>query len=151
MVAHDLTGRLMIQCALQPGLAAVFSHILSFTKNEFYFKNFPELSRRRFADVCFMFDDAVPFGIHFCRPRLWTTLMDKPDQGEEKYCKIWINPRGDTLLDEDDEIIVIAEDDNSYQIGELNMVDPLDVPEFDDPDKGKTVNILLVGFRRDLD
>jgi hypothetical protein len=98
-----------------------------------------------------MFDDAVPFGIHFCRPRLWTTLMDKPDQGEEKYCKIWINPRGDTLLDEDDEIIVIAEDDNSYQIGELNMVDPLDVPEFDDPDKGKTVNILLVGFRRDLD
>merc|ERR1712205_232614 len=82
VVSHDLTGRLMIQCALQPGLARVFSHILAFEYNEFYFKNFPELSRRRFADVCFMFKDAVPFGIHYKEPQ----VMDGVP------IKIWINP-----------------------------------------------------------
>jgi hypothetical protein len=145
MVAHDLTGRLMIQCALQPGLAKVFSHILAFTNNEFYFKQFPELSRRRFADVCFMFEDAVPFGIHLKHP-----VEVRTASGETKTCRIMINPPGDQLLDQDDEIIVIAEDDDSFKIGDLNMVDPRDVPDFQPPEEGP-VSMLLVGFRRDLD
>jgi len=140
LIGHDLTGRLMIQCSLQPGLARVFSHILAFEYNEFYFKNFPELSRRRFADVCFMFKDAVPFGIHYKEPQ----VMDGVP------IKIWINPHGDAVLDAEDEIIVIAEDDDSFQIGDLNMVDPLDVPPFEEPEP-TPIKWLLVGFRRDLD
>jgi hypothetical protein len=140
VVSHDLTGRLMIQCALQPGLARVFTHILAFEYNEFYFKNFPELSRRRFADVCFMFNEAVPFGIHLAQ----AVTID----GREM--KIIINPPGDQLLDVDDEIIVIAEDNDSFDIGELNMVDPRDVPDFAE-EEPKPVKMLLVGFRRDLD
>lgn len=41
IVSHDVTGRLMIQCALEPGLARVFTHIFAFSDNEFYFQNFP--------------------------------------------------------------------------------------------------------------
>jgi len=149
MVAHDLTGRLMIQCALQPGLARVFSHILAFSDNEFYFQNFPELSRRRFADVCFLLDDAVPFGIHLATPLI---LKTKEGGDTGRLVKIMINPPGDQLLDADDEIIVIAEDDDSFRPNEngFNWVDPKDVPDFEEPAPDPT-NMLLIGFRRDLD
>jgi len=149
IVAHDLTGRLMIQCALQPGLARCFAHILEFDYNEFYFQNFPALSRRRFADVCFMFEDAVPFGIHLKNPVM---LKTKEDDGTEtsRLVKIMINPPGDQLLDAEDEIIVIAEDNDTFQIGDLNMVDPRECPDWTPPDPEPT-RMLLVGFRRDLD
>lgn len=150
MVAHDLTGRLMIQCALQPGLAKVFSHILAFSDNEFYFKNFPELSRRRFADVCFLIDDAVPFGIHLKNPLI---LQNKENPNEPgRIVKIMINPPGDQLLNAEDEIIVIAEDDDSFYPNPdgFNWVNPKDVPDFEE-EEPPPADMLLVGFRRDLD
>jgi len=145
VVGHDLTGRLMIQSCLQPGLARVFAHLLAFEYNEFYFKCFPELQRRRFADVCFMFQDAVPFGIHFKEPQI-----QEDAEGNERRVKIWINPHGDTVLEAEDEIIVIAEDNDSFSIGELNMVDPRDCPDFQEAEP-TPVKWLLIGFRRDLD
>lgn len=147
IVSHDITGRLMIQCALEPGLARVFTHIFAFSDNEFYFQNFPELARRRFADVCFMFEDAVPFGVHLTEPV--AVHYEDPDI-PERQSRILINPPGDYQLDELDEIIVIAEDNDSFSIGKLNMVDPRDVPQFEEPEKTPK-KILLTGFRRDLD
>lgn len=146
IVSHDVTGRLMIQCALEPGLARVFTHIFAFSDNEFYFQNFPELARRRFADVCFMFEDAVPFGVHLSQP-IETFKEDGSFHGKTR---ILINPPGDYQLDVDDEIIVIAEDNDSFSIGNLNMVDPRDVPNFEEPAK-KPMKMMLTGFRRDLD
>lgn len=160
VVANDLTGRLMILCALEPGLARVFSHILEFDQNEFYFKNWNgeevhydsmgnrwavDLTGKRFADVCFLFEHAVPFGIHLANP---VTLRD-PD-GTEYTTKIMVNPQGDWVIDEGDEIIVIAEDDDSYYPGRLQMVDPGPTPVMSEAAQ-MPVNLMLVGFRRDLD
>ena len=66
-----------------------------------------------------MFEDAVPFGIHLKTPVL---VKQKGDEDPGREAKILINPPGDHLMDAEDEIIVIAEDDDSFQIGELNMV-----------------------------
>ena len=52
VVAHDIIGRLMIQCARQPGLAFVFSHIFQFDGNEIYIKEWPQLVGRHFEQVC---------------------------------------------------------------------------------------------------
>ena len=51
VVAHDIIGRLMIQCARQSGLAFVFSHIFQFDGNEIYIKEWPELVGRHFEQV----------------------------------------------------------------------------------------------------
>ena len=51
VVAHDIIGRLMIQCARQPGLAYVFSHIFEFDGNEIYIKEWPQLVGKTFEDV----------------------------------------------------------------------------------------------------
>ena len=63
VVAHDIIGRLMIQCARQPGLAYVFSHIFEFDGNEIYIKEWPELVGKHFRDALFRFEDAVAVGI----------------------------------------------------------------------------------------
>lgn len=68
----------------------------------------------------------------------------------KKVTRIFINPPGDYQLDADDEIIVIAEDNDSFSIGELQMVDPRDVPDFEEAAEAP-VKMLLCGFRRDLD
>lgn len=144
VVANDLTGRLMVLCALEPGIARVFTHILAFEKNEFYFKGWDgsepapynvDLTGRRFADVCFMFKAAVPFGIHLAVPN-----------EENPHTRIMINPPGDWIIEEGDEIIVIAEDDDSYWPGELQMVDPGPIPSTDESARSP-VRLMLVGFR----
>merc|ERR1711939_73029 len=139
----------MIQCCLEPGLARVFSHILAFEFNEFYFKGWVgeepppfhvSLTGLRFADVCFRFMGAVPFGIHLAVP------LD-----DEQRTKILINPPGDHIIEDGDEIIVIAEDDGSYWPEEnCVMVDPGPIPDIEE--QGDTaVNLMLIGFRGDLD
>jgi hypothetical protein len=145
IVANDLTGRLMIQCALEPNLARVFTHILEFAGNEFYFKEWPQLVRRRFADVCFMFNDAVPLGI-----KLAEEIREVSDDGTVSYLSVIVNPPGDQVIEDGDQIIVIAEDNDTYEPGMMNMVDPGPTPDVAEPERSPQ-NILLIGFRRDLD
>eukprot|EP00658_Telonema_sp_P-2_P001437 TRINITY_DN10537_c0_g1_i2.p1 TRINITY_DN10537_c0_g1~~TRINITY_DN10537_c0_g1_i2.p1 ORF type:complete len:697 (-),score=201.21 TRINITY_DN10537_c0_g1_i2:14-2104(-) len=147
LVANDLTGRLMIQCALQPGLARVFSHILAFSGNEFYFKDWEKLTRRRFADVCFMFNDAVPIGIKLAEE----VREVNEEDGTVNYLSLTVNPPGDYVIEDGDQIIVIAEDDDSYFPGQMHMVETNGpAPNVMDPEP-EAVTILLIGFRRDLD
>jgi hypothetical protein len=136
----------MIQCALEPNLARVFTHILEFAGNEFYFKEWPELVRRRFADVCFMFNDAVPLGIKLAEEVREVNSED----GTVSYLSLIVNPPGDQVIEDGDQIIVIAEDNDTYQPGMMNMVDPGPTPDVADPEP-QPQHILLIGFRNDLD
>ncbi|KAG2593251.1 hypothetical protein PVAP13_5NG110329 [Panicum virgatum] len=109
VVAHDVIGRLMIQCALQPGLAQIWEDILGFENAEFYIKRWPELDGMRFGDVLISFPDAVPCGVKVA----------------SKAGKILINPDDEYVLREGDEVLVIAEDDDTYApapLPEVNFV-----------------------------
>ncbi|PKA54947.1 putative ion channel POLLUX [Apostasia shenzhenica] len=118
VVAHDVIGRLMIQCALQPGLAQnsrllvayqkvqllqIWEDILGFENAEFYIKRWPQLDGMRFEDVLISFPDAVPCGVKMAA----------------NGGNIVINPDDDYVLKEGDEVLVIAEDDDTYTPGPL--------------------------------
>ncbi|XP_057758076.1 ion channel POLLUX isoform X1 [Arachis stenosperma] len=134
VVAHDVIGRLMIQCALQPGLAQIWEDILGFENAEFYIKRWPELNGFCFRDVLLSFPEAVPCGIKVAA-----------DGG-----KIVINPDDNYVLRDGDEVLVIAEDDDTYAPGPLQEVRKGFYPRKSDPPKFPE-KILFCGWRRDID
>ncbi|KAF9599861.1 hypothetical protein IFM89_001807 [Coptis chinensis] len=106
VAAHEVIGRLMIQCALQSGLAQIWEDILGFENAEFYIKRWPQLDGQRFEDVLISFPDVIPCGIKIAA----------------YGGKITLNPRVDYVLKEGNEVLVIAEDDNTYTPGPLPEV-----------------------------
>ncbi|KAK1668756.1 hypothetical protein QYE76_056915 [Lolium multiflorum] len=133
VVAHDVIGRLMIQCALQPGLAQIWEDILGFENAEFYIKRWPELDGMRFGDVLISFPDAVPCGVKVA----------------SKGGKILMNPADDYVLREGDEVLVIAEDDDTYAPAPLAEVHKGFLPNVQIPPKFPE-KILFCGWRRDI-
>ncbi|KAK8968526.1 putative ion channel SYM8 [Platanthera guangdongensis] len=134
VVAHDVIGRLMILCALQPGLAQIWEDILGFENAEFYIKRWPQLDGMRFEDVLISFPDAVPCGVKVAA----------------NGGKIVINPEDDYVLKEGDEVLVIAEDDDTYIPGPVPEVQPGSLPHVFSPPKYPE-KILFCGWRRDID
>ena len=88
VVAHDIIGRLMIQCAREPGLAHVLEGLLGFDGDEFYIEEWPDLVGKSFFDITCRFDDAVPIGIK---------------RGKDDA--ISINPPNEYIIREGDKII----------------------------------------------
>ncbi|XP_050216480.1 ion channel CASTOR-like isoform X1 [Mercurialis annua] len=134
VVAHDVIGRLMIQCARQPGLAQIWEDILGFENCEFYIKRWTQLDGMQFEDVLISFPDAIPCGVKVasCGGR------------------IILNPDDTYVLQEGDEVLVIAEDDDTYAPATLPMVWRGSLPkDFIVPKS--TERILLCGWRRDME
>ncbi|XP_066365721.1 probable ion channel CASTOR isoform X2 [Miscanthus floridulus] len=134
VVAHDVIGRLMIQCARQPGLAQIWEDILGFENCEFYIKRWPKLDGMRFEDVLISFPDAVPCGIKVA----------------SYGGKIILNPDDCYVLQEGDEVIVIAEDDDTYAPAPLPKVKEAVYIDIVHAER-KPQKILLCGWRRDID
>ncbi|GER41475.1 ion channel DMI1 [Striga asiatica] len=137
VVAHDVIGRLMIQCALQPGLAQIWEDILGFENAEFYIKRWPELDGCCFEDVLISFPDAIPCGVKI----------------SAEGGKIRINPDDDYVIREGDEILVIAEDDDTYAPAPLPkylvQIRKGLTPRITNPPKFPE-KILFCGWRRDI-
>ncbi|XP_077225143.1 ion channel CASTOR-like isoform X2 [Tasmannia lanceolata] len=134
VVAHDVIGRLMIQCARQPGLAQIWENILGFENCEFYIKRWPQLDGMQFEDVLVSFPEAIPCGIKVA----------------SSGGKIILNPDDSYVLQEGDEVLVIAEDDDTYAPTTLPMVKEASLIDIARPAR-KPQKILLCGWRRDID
>merc|ERR1712125_120127 len=97
LVSHDVLGRLMLTAARQPGLAKVYETLLGFDGDEFYFQEWPELEGVRFGELSERFPTAIPIGIR------------------NQFGEINLIPHDDYGVQAGDELIVIAEDNNTYK------------------------------------
>lgn len=79
---------------------------MGFENAEFYIKRWPQLDGVRFEDVIISFPDAVPCGIKVAA----------------EAGKIILNPDDNYVLRKGDEVLVIAEDDDTYAPGPLPEV-----------------------------
>mmetsp|Transcript_28414 Transcript_28414/g.60182 ORF Transcript_28414/g.60182 Transcript_28414/m.60182 type:complete len:1000 (+) Transcript_28414:244-3243(+) len=134
VVTHDIIGRLMIQCARCPGLASVLEEMMGFEGSEFYFEEWPELTGKTFYDITCRFNDAVPLGIK-----------------SSSDGKVYINPANDHMINEGDKILVLAEDNDSYEVnaGDFDTTSVGNVPKLM-PDTKKVERIMFCGWRRDM-
>lgn len=96
VMANDVVGRLMLQAARNPLVADVWQDLLGFDGCEPYATQWGILRGLKFKEVLLCFEDAVPLGI-------------KKASGE-----VVLNPDDSYIIKGGDEIIVLAEDDDSY-------------------------------------
>lgn len=131
LVSHDVIGRLVLMAARSPGLARVFSCLLGFEGNEFYFKEWPECVGVPFRGLCERFPDATPLGI------------------KRKSGEVLIFPDFGTVVEKGDQIMVLAEDDDTYKACEPANIDegPLSISP---PKTERNERILMCGWRRDI-
>ena len=131
VVSHDVIGRLMLMSVRQPGLAEVYGSVLGFDGDEFYSSKWPELVGVKFKDLHLMFPHAIPLGL-------------KEDDGP-----LELNPKHDRVITASDELVVLAEDNDTYRPKRAHECDPGRVPWFQGTDEVRE-NILFAGWRRDL-
>lgn len=121
----------MLLAARSSGLASVFSALLGFEGNEFYLKEWPECVGVPFRSLSERFPNAIPLGI-------------KTTEGE-----MCIFPDFDTVVQVGDEILVLAEDDDTYKAYLPAEVEAGCLPEL--PRKiAEIERILMCGWRRDI-
>ena len=147
VVSHDIVGRLMIMSVRQPGshpshtympdsvaslagLARVYEEILGFDGDEFYLQEWPEACGCPFGDLAGRFPDAIPIGV-------------KTADGT-----IVLNPERHRRMRRSEQILVIAEDDDTY---DLVSAKPIRVTPAKDlePALKQVEKILFCGWRRD--
>jgi K+/H+ antiporter YhaU regulatory subunit KhtT len=131
--AHDIIGRIMIQCARATGLAYILENLIGFDGHEFYLKEWPKLHRKAFGQLLTRFDDAVPVGI-------------------KHNGKVILSPSDDYIIQKGDEILVLAEDDDSYDVndGSFEVDVKVGLPKAADKHEAKPEVLLFCGWRRDL-
>tara|TARA_B100001059_G_scaffold236521_1_gene287510 strand:- start:292 stop:2187 length:1896 start_codon:yes stop_codon:yes gene_type:complete len=91
----ELVTRVLLQGARQPGLSIVYEELLSFKGCEVYFHSHPDLAGRTFGEIVMSFTKAAALGI---RTHDGTTRL---------------NPPTDIVFNDNDELIVVAEDDSA--------------------------------------
>ncbi|XP_057796681.1 ion channel DMI1-like isoform X2 [Salvia miltiorrhiza] len=134
----DLMGTSVICRSGSPLILAdlkkIWEDILGFENAEFYIKRWPELDGCCYEEVLISFPDAIPCGVKV-----------HADGG-----KIKMNPDDRYVLREGDEILVIAEDDDTYAPGPIPKIRRGVYPRTTDPPKFPE-KILFCGWRRDID
>lgn len=142
-VSHDVIGRLMIQCARERGLAQVLEKLLGFDGCEFYIKEWPELTGLTYGEAMYRFEDAILVGVI------------QSGIGEDGAVTL-LNPPNDLIINDGDGIVVIAEDDDTYEAStdslfsisneKIQALSAVYRPRRSVPEK-----LLFVGWRRDME
>lgn len=130
VVAEDMLGRLMIQCARQPGLAQVYASMLGFDGNEFYLADWPTLTGKAFGEIRRSFPAAIACGVR-------------------RDGRVQLNPPDDLVMRAGDELLALAEDNDTYQPGAPVSADSSDPGDWQPP-VDPVERILFCGGRRNL-
>jgi len=133
VVAHDIIGRLMLQCAREPGLAHVLEGLLGFDGDEFYIEGWSALVGKSFFDITCRFDDAVPIGVK---------------RGQDDT--ICINPPNDYIIREGDKILCLAEDNDTYEVNDGSYSLEQGQVHTLARRRRKEEKLLFCGWRRDM-
>jgi ion channel POLLUX/CASTOR len=104
VLVGDLVARIIAQTCRQSGLSVVYTELLDFGGDEIYFKEEPLLDGKTFGETLAAYEDSTVMGLY-------------PKGGQPS-----LNPPMDTRLQPGDQLIVIAEDDDTIHLSGLKEV-----------------------------
>lgn len=125
--SQSVVAEVTAQACYQSGLAAVFSDLLDFDGDEIYFAPVPQVAGRTYAEAQLAFEASSLIG------RL------RADGAVE------LNPASGTVLDPDDQLVLIASDDSAIAFTGMQTVDVPALPG-DAAETPKPVRALIVGW-----
>ncbi|KAH8051464.1 hypothetical protein JL721_11121 [Aureococcus anophagefferens] len=131
VTSHDVLGRLILMSAREPGLASVYSTVLGFDGDEFYAQAWPPSTGCPTGEVAFRFPNAIPIGVR--------TPTDE----------LVLNPDCARVFAPGDELIVLAEDNDTYKPCPPVVIPTQPFEKHDPPPVAKE-KILCCGWRRDI-
>ncbi len=105
LVSPKIISEITVQTCLQPGLSVVYTEFLDFAGSEIYFGLEPKLVGKTFGQALLMYDKCCLIG-----------LRRKQDES------ITIKPPFDTVIQEGDEIIAVAEDDDTLILSPEKLI-----------------------------
>jgi ion channel POLLUX/CASTOR len=107
--AQEILAKILVQTSRSVGLSVVYGEALSFDGCEMYFYN-ADWRGVNFGTVQFHFPDGVPLGV-------------RKDDGS-----LMINPPIDYVLDDDDDVLILAEDDSTIDFESAPVATARDIP-----------------------
>lgn len=124
---NDAISRIIAHTCRQPGLSNVLIELFDYDGDELYFEKIPELYGKTLKELLNLFPKAVVFGI-------------RKEDGPH------MNPPMDTRLEKGDEVILLEEDDGSFEFGseEILVEEELIVKESNRRGTAKE-NLLILG------
>jgi voltage-gated potassium channel Kch len=128
--ADDIGVRLVVQSHRQSGLSTVCTDLLDFSGNEFYIRSEPSLTGKTYGDALDAYDLGIAIGLR------------RADGA------VAVNPPMDTVIEADDQIIVLAEDDLLIRLtaGPPQIV--TDAVSTAEPEGAKPARTLLIGWNQ---
>ena len=102
--AKDAIARIISNTCRQHGLSQVLTELFNFSGHEIYFEKVPELTGKTFKDATLSFSNAVAIGLF-------------------SNGKVTLNPTMDTIIGEDDQIVLVELDDGVYEYHEAKKGD----------------------------
>ncbi len=132
ILTNELIARVVAQTSRQSGLSLVYAELMNFGGDEIYFKQEPALSGKTYGEALNAYETSTLMGIR------------KADG------TVALNPAMDTRFQSDDQIFVIAEDDDKIHLTGLSHT-PLDeslIQINENASRSKPERVLILGWNR---
>lgn len=123
--ADEITARIMVQSSRQTGLSLVYSNLMDFDGVEIYFKEEKALVGKTYSECLNAYEHSAVMGVQYA-------------SGE-----VEVNPPMDYRLKAGDQLMVIAEDDNSFSIQDKSSTAKGEVVVIPVPKKPAERSLLL--------
>ncbi len=125
--ANDAISRIIAHTCRQPGLSQVLVELFDYDGDELYFEDVKELRGLTFKETLNRFDKAVVFGI-------------RNDSGT------YLNPPMDTIITADDKLILLEDDDGSFEVVDIPAInEELIIKDIPERKLNETDDLLVLG------
>lgn len=106
--AKDAIARIISNTCRQHGLSQVLTELFNFSGNEMYFESIPAMEGKTFKEASLSFSNAIVSGLY--------------SNGQVR-----LNPPMDTVINKEDQLVLLEMDDGAYDLHEEKKVDEANI------------------------